>query len=861
MFAHGYIHNSGLNRFCRVVGLCRECSLGQLQMSIKLLCLLSAMTFTLSSAICRAQSSGLYSVVHGFGGEVNGAPDGVCPVAGATFDSAGNMYGTTSHGGGDYYSSALVGGIVWEITSTGIYKDLHDFGGTVNGVPDGSIPSSGVTLDSAGNLYGVTLYGGANGSGTVWEITSSGEYKDLHDFGGTINGIPDGYFPEANVKIDSAGNMYGTTGTGGANQNNDGGIVWEINSSGTYINIHDFGGTVNGVPDGGAPSGVTLDSSGNIFGTTNGGGAYLGGVVWEIASSGTYQVLHNFGGSVNGAADGSGPGSGVAFDRLGNIYGTTIGGGVYGAISIFNGGIVWEITSSGTYRDIHDFGGTINGAPDGFNPIAGVILDSAGNLYGTAPFGGTNWNATNDAGGMVWTITASGTYKDIHDFGGTINGVPDGFKPEAIVTCDNTGNIYGTTFRGGPYDGGGAFDGGILWEIVVPAPSANSQTVQVSGPTAITLTGSDPQALPLTFALSTAPAHGSLSAINGTTGAVTYTPISGFQGTDSFTFTVSDGTNISAPAAVTLIVTSIGVKSIILSPPSVIGSQNAAAIVTLQAPSTGATVVTLVTNNSTAAKPANTSLRVPAGSTRALFPIITSAVSSSTSVTFTATSDGISASSTLTVTPPPPPKIESLTVAPSDTVGGGIVTGSVMLQSPATAGGVVVSLSSSNPTIASVPATLTVATGALQASFEIRTNAVAAVTAVTITATANGSSQTAALTLTSPPPPPSPFAGSWFGPYQVVSGSATGPGTVAMAVANNGSVTGSLYNTATKVASAFMGSISTSGLLTTWNTTVGSASTLSGTLAISAKRQIVGNLQVSQGASVIGVVQVTLTNK
>ena len=833
----------------------------------------------LSHGIANAQSSGAYIDLHDFGGTVMNANgvnglDGGLPSAGVTFDRAGNMYGTASSGG---VSTQIPGGggIVWEITSSGAYKDLHDFGGTVinsNGQSglDGFQPTASVTFDSAGNMYGTTNSGGAYDDGIVWEITKSGAYRDLHDFGGTVinsNGLsgPDGRQPTAGVTFDSAGNMYGTTSFGGRYSVGFGGysgMVWEITSSGGYKDLHDFAGTVinsNGQSglDGFNPSGgVTFDSAGNAYGTAGGGGAYgsayteITGIVWEITSSGTYRDLHDFGGTTTNAngksgPDGTNPTAGSTFDSEGNMFGTTSGGGAN------SGGVVWEITSSGAYKDLHDFAGTVinsNGQSglDGYNPSAGVTFDSAGNMYGSTRSGGANYLSSYPAG-MVWEITSSGTYKDLHDFAGTVidaNGMsgPDGQCSAAGVTFDSAGNLYGTTMMGGASVSEAISYGvGIVWEIAVNLPKANSQTVQVTGASAITLTGTDPHKPPqsLTYAIVAAPSHGTLSGLNSVTGAVTYVPNASFHGADIFSFAASNGVNTSTAATVTLIapititsfsvtpnalyggasvagkitlsapappglaaipitssntsvvsnisvavptgqsqatfaistktvstsqtvtltatsngttsaqvtVLPIGVRSITLSPNSVVGSLNATAVVTLQAPSSGNTTVTIVSSYPSAAKPTVTSQHVPVGAKTALFTISTSAVSSATSVTFTATANGISATAVLTVTVPRI-GVQLLTVAPSTTSGGHDIIGIVTMLDPAINGSILVMLTSSNPSIAPVPATVTVSKGMLEAPFLIVTHPVTSTTTVTITATANGTSQSAKLTLT-----------------------------------------------------------------------------------------------------------------
>lgn len=388
------------------------------------------------------------------------------------------------------------------------YTDLHDFGGEITNACgarglDGAFPEAGVTLDQAGNMFGTTSTGGAYGWGMVWEITRTGTYRDLHDFGGTVinaDGKPgrDGqYVDGAGVSFDAAGNMFGTTRQGGAHDTapvtGGDGMVWEISRSGRYIDRHDFGGRVTNAEggtsaDGFYPdsAGVTFDAEGNMYGTTSLGGAYGEdfkiqrgfGIVWEITDRGRYIDLHDFGATVSHAAGGTGPDgyacvAPVRLDKVGNLYGTTTAGGIHtGATE--GDGVVWELSRHRGYEVLHDFGGTVRYAngktgPDGNAPYAGVTLDAAGNMYGTTIGGGAYHNAR--AGyGMVWEITASGSYLDLHDFGGTtINADgqpgPDGTGPYyGGVVIDSVGDLFGTAQAGGPYETSKVF-GGILWEI------------------------------------------------------------------------------------------------------------------------------------------------------------------------------------------------------------------------------------------------------------------------------------------------------------------------------------------------------------------------------------------------------------
>jgi uncharacterized repeat protein (TIGR03803 family) len=294
--------------------------------------------------------------------------DGNSPVAGLIFDAAGNLYGTTAGGGTYGY------GTVFELTPTagGSWTEqvLHNFG---NGT-DGFYPYAGLIFDKNGNLYGTTYKGGAYGAGTVFELTPTGgggwAEQVLHNFG---NGT-DGTYPEAGLIFDAAGNLYGTTAGGGTSA---GGTVFELTATGTETVLHNFG---NGTDGSYLLAGLIFNAGGNLYGTTNEGGAYGAGTVFELTPTGggwTERVLHNF---FSTLLDGGGPLAGLTFDAGGNLYGTTY----YGGTSA--GGTVFELTPTGTEQVLHSFN---NNGTDGFLPYAGLIFDAVGNLYGTTSAGGT----------------------------------------------------------------------------------------------------------------------------------------------------------------------------------------------------------------------------------------------------------------------------------------------------------------------------------------------------------------------------------------------------------------------------------------------------------------------------------------
>lgn len=357
-----------------------------------------------------------FSVLHSFAG---GNTDGSNPLAGVVLDASGNMYGTTEYGG----TSAE--GVVFKTTSTGTTTVLHSFTG---GSTNGATPLSGVVRDSSGNLYGTTEYGGTNNAGVLYKITSGGVFSVLHSFTG---GSTDGSTPWAVPVVDASGNLYGTTYYGGTS---NAGVVYKVTSAGTFSVLHSFTG---GSSDGSTPiAGVIRDSSGNLYGATYYGGTSNDGVVYKITSTGTFSVLHSFTG---GSTDGANAFGGLALDASGNLYGTTEFGGSS------NEGVVFKRTSTGTYSLLRSFTG---GSTSGSTPLAGVLVDSSVNIYGTTEYGGTS-NL-----GVIYKITSGGTFSILHSFTG---GSSDGSTPWATPVLDSAAHLYGTAENGGSVNDGVVF--------------------------------------------------------------------------------------------------------------------------------------------------------------------------------------------------------------------------------------------------------------------------------------------------------------------------------------------------------------------------------------------------------------------
>ena len=327
-------------------------------------------------------------------------------------DAAGNLYGTTLAGGINDL------GTVFKIDRSGKETILHSFQGT-----DGSEPFyGGLLIDSAGNLYGTTSSGGSYGNGTVFKLDTAGNETVLHSFQGI-----DGEAPYGGLLRDPAGNLYGTTSAGGSY---GAGTVFRLDIQGHATVLHSFQGS----NDGATPYGtLTMDREGNLLGTTVLGGASDNGTVFKLDILGNTTVLHSF----QGGADGSNPYAGVTVDDAGNLYGTTDGGGTYGF------GTAFKVDTRGKETVLHSF----QGNNDGANPDGALVIDGAGNLFGTTVFGG---GSADD--GTVFMLDHSGKEVVLHSFQG-----PDGYEPFAGLITDPAGDLYGATNGGGSHLGGTIF--------------------------------------------------------------------------------------------------------------------------------------------------------------------------------------------------------------------------------------------------------------------------------------------------------------------------------------------------------------------------------------------------------------------
>jgi uncharacterized repeat protein (TIGR03803 family) len=335
-----------------------------------------------------------------------GGTDGAHPLGGVVAIKR-RVYGTTL-GGGQYGNGA-----VYSLTDWGFETVVYSFAAG----SDGDEPAGTLITDGSGNLYGTTIYEGdaTCRCGIVFKVTTGGKETVLYRFKG---GSGDGAYPFGAVVMDGAGNLYGTTSTGG---DHNSGTLFRLAPDGTETVLHSFGGTDDGSD---AFAGPIIDGRGNLYGTTVYGGRFNLGTVWEYTARGKEKVLYSFGARSD---DGTEPYASLLRDKSGNLYGTATG---YSGMP--NAGTVFEITPDGTEDILYAF----SGGNDGCAPAAPLIRDKNGNMFGTATGCGLYF-------GTVFEIEAGGGFKLIYQLTGD-----DGFEPNGLYE-DKSGGLWGTSYYGG----------------------------------------------------------------------------------------------------------------------------------------------------------------------------------------------------------------------------------------------------------------------------------------------------------------------------------------------------------------------------------------------------------------------------
>jgi uncharacterized repeat protein (TIGR03803 family) len=439
-----------------------------------------SLTAATSNSITISAESGTIAALASFNG-TNGAN----PYGAMVIDSHGNLFGTTQNGG------ANLDGTVFEIAAgSGTITTIASFNSST-----GTNPWGQLMIDSAGDLYGTTNHGGVNSDGTVFEVVAgSNTITKIADFSSTA-----GTFSTSGLIEDSSGNLYGTTNLGGANS--DGTIYKIASGTNTITVLASFNGTNGSVPRGG----VVMDASGNLYGTATNGGAYSGGTIWKLANgSSTITTLASFNSST-----GTNPYASLVMDSSGNLYGTTYGG---------NSGVFEVAAGTNTITPL--------GAATGIS-TGQLLMDSSGNLFGTTVSSGTY------SDGTVFEITAgSRSYLKLADLNGT-----NGSTVQAGLVMDSSGNLYGDAYSGGANSDGTVFE--------VTPPASVTQAVFTSQPTNVTAGASQSFNVSLESAGGAVIAQGgtvTLSIASGSTGAtlggtLTATATNGVATFSGITFT------------------------------------------------------------------------------------------------------------------------------------------------------------------------------------------------------------------------------------------------------------------------------------------------------------------------------------
>jgi uncharacterized repeat protein (TIGR03803 family) len=416
-----------------------------------------------------------------------GGADGAGPAGGVVFGPDGSLYGATQFGGADDCSPMADCGTVFQVTpqKDGSWTEtvLYVFKGKASN--DGEYPEGGLIADSAGNLYGTTAYGGTGncvllgitgGCGTVYELSppqqKGGAWTEtiLYSF----PTAKQGYVPDGNLVFDSAGNLYGATTYGGGKgttcdefYGGQCGMAFELSppkKGGAWTEkvLHNFASGTDGAnPNGG----LALDGKGNVYGTTFGGGTEGGecgsggcGTAFELkppskrSGAWTEQILYRF-----SVQDGAAPAAGVVFGPNNDLYGTAEGGGTNGDGAVFSlsapkgGSRLWKETLLYRFSD----------GSDGANPMAGLVFDAHGDLYGTAyrGHGGSQY-------GDVFRLRPRGkrgpwALSVLYGFSGSL----DAAQPNASLVFDRSGNLYSTSPLGGTGTGCGTGGCGTVYEV------------------------------------------------------------------------------------------------------------------------------------------------------------------------------------------------------------------------------------------------------------------------------------------------------------------------------------------------------------------------------------------------------------
>lgn len=420
---------------------------------------------TLALAAFASPAFGKLKTLYSFCAE-SGCTDGREPSAGLIADASGNLYGTTLFGGD------AGNGVVFELAPNAAktryrYKRLYSFCAQ-SGCADGADAEGALIIDASGALYGATMAGGPNDGGVVYRLTPNAHhtkwtYSVLYSFCALADCV-DGRLPQAALSYagkesgapyDGTSPLYGTASLAGANKQ---GVAFKLMPDQPLWSeqvLHAFCSEAN-CADGASPNAaLTVDGSGNIFGTAYYGGQANMGTAFKFAGT-TFSVLHSFCSSTH-CADGAFPAAALHLDAQGNLVGTTFGGGKKTAnctdIGVGGCGTAFLLAPDGHETVLHAFCAKKD-CSDGGYPLAGLVIDPSGKVFGASLYGGGN--GMSPGAGVLFSL--DGQAKTLYRFCKPED-CSDGVEPESDLLMDASGNLFGTAlFAGANGDGGTVFE-------------------------------------------------------------------------------------------------------------------------------------------------------------------------------------------------------------------------------------------------------------------------------------------------------------------------------------------------------------------------------------------------------------------
>lgn len=342
--------------------------------------------------VFKISSSGAFTTLYTFCATPvhNRCLDGESPQAGLVQAFNGELYGATPYGGS---LSCLMGcGTVFKMAPNGAFTTLHRFCPPGGPCVDGELPYTGLVRSTAGDYYGATVFGGSNGMGELFQITPAGTPSTVYSFCG-LSGCPINLSPIAALVQSPGGDLYGTTGAGGAYNL---GAFFKMTPGSTPTILYSFCAQ-SGCPDGTIPNTLMQASDGNFYGTTNGGANSGAGTIFNVTPAGTFTTLYSFPCPLSNCNSVYLP-QGLVEASDGNLYGTTMG-------ATTGAGTIFKITPSGAFTMLYSFCAQ-SGCADGAAPYGGLVQATDGNFYGTTSTGGNSCVYAPSGCGAVFRLSA-----------------------------------------------------------------------------------------------------------------------------------------------------------------------------------------------------------------------------------------------------------------------------------------------------------------------------------------------------------------------------------------------------------------------------------------------------------------------